>query len=205
MVPVYPLRKAATNATARNVTGRNDSTAAARYCLAHPDILLRLLLDYNNKGNKQPATVCYSYKTRQVLVLYAFDGRHSISCCKTNQRYTFEAPGDRCFSRLFNNHRGGFVASLAWQSSPPWPLLPAKGWLIRTIFQELPVLSADKKQASAGVHEDVSQLKANAGCAEQLIRQWLHLPWLVLSQWWATFQIAPRAFSHVYLARRDRL
>lgn len=79
-------------------------------------------------------------------------------------------------------HRGGFVASLAWQSSPPWPLLPAKGWLIRTIFQELPVLSADKKQASVGVHEDVSQLKANAGCAEQLIRQWLHLPWLVLSQ-----------------------
>lgn len=44
------------------------------------------------------------------------------------------------------------------------------------------MLSADKKQASVGVHEDVSQLKANAGCAEQLIRQWLHLPWLVLSQ-----------------------
>lgn len=29
MVPVYPFRKAATNATARNVRGRNDSTAAA--------------------------------------------------------------------------------------------------------------------------------------------------------------------------------
>lgn len=190
MVPVYPFRKAATNATARNVTGRNDITAAA----SSFDTALHIQIfscgccwiTTTRGTNSQPL---YATATRQgmswccmLLIASNSNGRHSISCCKTNERYTFEAPGDRCFSRLFNNHRGGFVASLAWQSSPPWPLLPAKGWLIRTIFQELPVLSADKKQASVGVHEDVSQLKANAGCAEQLIRQWLHLPWLLLSQ-----------------------